>query len=637
VTRRDVARVLFKHRNLILLTFLTVTALVVAGLMMLPATYATRAKILIRADQQADPAFFSGLAAVNEARAYETSGRRLETEMALLEVIPVSAEAVQNQKLAYDQVYHSPRSFFQTPVLEAVDRLREALFGTKPKDRRGFGATVRDFQGALSIQPAPTKGPDALSDIVVVTLRAPDPLVAQRSLSALLDAYLRLDAKINEDAGRAALRIVDAEAQEATAHLADAEQRLRDFLARHEGQRSATSAASAAPGADGAALARLKARLVELELDLLDARRVYRPESDQVRSLERQVGDLRARVRVDVAGDASDYSRETQLRRDVREAESRYDQLLARVEGISLFLQVSTQQVGQRVIIEPPGLPTSSDWQKRLVVAVAGAMFGLVLGLLFAGIREMSDQTMGTKRDVSKSLGMETAAVLPDLKEAELRAAIRAPVGREETSGRGRHLINAFRDLAASIRNTFPGGWAHESDGRVVLVTSARAREGASTVATGLAVQLAAGGAGQVLLVDDRTGLEGRRETLPGVEVTRPWCLPARSGESERAADAGPLRGDGVGGDASRAADFLREARRRYRWVIVDAGSGADGVVSTLAPLVDGALVVVEAEQTRKQVVRDSLRRLRGFTGKFVAVVLNRQRRFIPDLLYEYL
>lgn len=640
ISRRDVARVLFKHKYLILATFLIVSAVAAAGLLMLPPTYATRAKILIRADQQADPAFFSGLAALNEPRTYETGGRRLETEMALLEVIPVSAQVVQDQHLSYDQVYHSARRFFMVPLLEASDRLRSTVFGTRPKDRRGMGATVGEFQSGLDVQPAPARGPDAMSDIVVVTLRAPDPVIAQRSLTALLDAYLQLDARINEDAGTAALRIVKAETDEATGHLAVAEQRLRDFLATHSAQSTSLRAQAVSPAADGAALARLKARLVELEISLLNARRVYRPESEQVRSLERQIADLRARVEVDVAGDASDFARETQLRRDVREAESRYDQLLARVEGISLFLQVSTQQVGQRVIIEPPGLPTSSDWQKRLLLGIVAAVLGFVLGLLFAGVRELSDQTLATKRDVARSLGLDTVAVLPEAERADVRAAIRTPAGVDAPDATRAELTNAFRDMASSLRGVLAPARPLDAGGRVLLVTSARRGEGTSTVSAGLAAQLAGSARGQVLVVEDRPGPPRTGDATATVDVASRWTWPSDQAEGARTGVAAPARSDETDRAAdveAKAASFLAEARRRYRWVILDGGSIAAGAAGAVAPLVDGILVVVEAEWTRKQVVRDALRRLSGFSGRFVAVVLNRQRHHIPRFLYERL
>ena len=638
-TRRDFARLLFKHKRVILATFILVTLLVGIGLYLLPPTYTAQAKILVRVDQQGDPTFFSGVAAVSEPRSYESSARRLETEMGLLEVMPLATDVVQRLGLRYDQVYHSPKRFFMTPVLSGYDRLRTSLFGGTPKDRRGFGPTVGDFRSSITVRPAEPKASESISDIVIVTLRSPDPAVAQRGLSALLDSYMRFDAKLNEDAGTAALRIVQGETQEASAQLASAEQRLRNFLAIRGGRTvQAQSQAPVARG-DASGVAQMKARLVELEIDLLNARRIYRPESEEVLSLERQVADLRGRVDTDVVGDASDYSRETQLRRSVRDAENRYNLLLQRLEGISLFLQVNTQQVGQRVVIEPPGLPDSSDWQKRFVMGLGGSLFGLLLGLIVAGAREVGRQTLDTKADVEKALGVETVGAIP-LADKDFSRREAAPVGKGYRKTAPPEFAVAFRELAARIARALPSS---EGSGRVILVTSARKGEGKSTVANGLAAELSATAGGRVLLVEARRVAPNHSDSASSADSGNGWDLlpdlswvggggkPAATGNGPGTTRNG---NDRLSEPPGGAEAFLTEAKSRYSWVILDAASIGDGA-GALVPMVDATLLVVAAEKTRREVVRDAVRQIGIHPGRLLGIVLNGRRFHIPRLFYE--
>ena len=56
-----------------------------------------------------------------------------------------------------------------------------------------------------------------------------------------------------------------------------------------------------------------------------------------------------------------------------------------------------------------------------------------------------------------------------------------------------------------------------------------------------------------------------------------------------------------------------------------------------LAPLVDGVVLVVEAEKTRWEVVSQAKRTLEESGGRILGAVLNRQRYHIPPALYGLL
>ena len=172
---------------------------------------------------------------------------------------------------------------------------------------------------------------------------------------------------------------------------------------------------------------------------------------------------------------------------------------------------------------------------------------------------------------------------------------------------------------------------------RTLGVVSAGAREGRSTIALGLACALA-WERHTVLLVEGdlaRRGLERRLGLRPApglvewlrggearVPVSRlgrfgPYLLPAGTARL----DEGPLFA------APRMSELMEAGRRRFDWVVVDAGPVL-GSADTLAlqDVVDGFLCVVRARRTARAGLRRALRALKP--GRVRGLVLNEHREF---------
>ena len=82
----------------------------------------------------------------------------------------------------------------------------------------------------------------------------------------------------------------------------------------------------------------------------------------------------------------------------------------------------------------------------------------------------------------------------------------------------------------------------------------------------------------------------------------------------------------------------IEQLRARFDWVILDGPPitvYSDAAI--LAPLVDGVVLVVEAEKTRWEVVSQAKRTLEESGGRILGAVLNRQRYHIPPALYGLL
>ncbi|MGV3709069.1 MAG: hypothetical protein ACO1Q7_09515, partial [Gemmatimonas sp.] len=487
-TQRDIVRLLFKHRSVILISWIVVSVVVAAGMFSLPPTYVAGAKILIRVERQNAPNFFSGVAPLSESRSVETNARKLENEMAILESGPLSAATQKIAGITYDQVYKPPTRYFTIPLLEQVDRLKESLLGRKPYDRRGEGAVSEMLQQSLIIRPSPSKSVEAAPDVILVALPAADRVVAVRALNVLLDEYIKFGSQLNERAGESALAVVRSETAEAETQLLAAEERLRR-LRTTAGVRNNVGGTLA----EDPLVARLKKELVDVQLALAASRRTFLERSDTVQYLSRSEADIQARLNTAVASDARRAGDENELRRDVREAELRYDELRKRADEISLYLRANIGAASDRIVIEEPIASGSSDWKQRLLLALGGSIAGLLFGLAIAAVREYTDQTLGTRSAARRYLGMQPAAALPEASADDVRRVMASGTSGETRGvhkrGASARLLPRVRELAVRTATAISGSVAAPSGARAVLVTSARPGEGKTFVARSLAQQ----------------------------------------------------------------------------------------------------------------------------------------------------
>jgi capsular exopolysaccharide synthesis family protein len=203
-------------------------------------------------------------------------------------------------------------------------------------------------------------------------------------------------------------------------------------------------------------------------------------------------------------------------------------------------------------------------------------------------------------------------------------------------------IEEGFQRIAQSIQGQ--PGW--EGKG-AILVASAVHGEGVSTVAREIAGLLCRDGAAQAVLVDAnlRTPsqhLAFRLERTGGLaELATQGLAPEAAvrqapGYSLPVVTAGRPAGSPtavLGLPPVKAA--IEQFRARFDWVIIDGPPitvYSDAAI--LAPLVDGVVLVVEAERTRWEVVSQAKRTLEESGGRILGAVLNRQRFHIPPALY---
>ena len=183
-----------------------------------------------------------------------------------------------------------------------------------------------------------------------------------------------------------------------------------------------------------------------------------------------------------------------------------------------------------------------------------------------------------------------------------------------------------------------------------LAVTSTESGEGVSTIASNLAVALAQNGAGEVLLIDANLrspalarhfGLEGK----PGLSEAilgeaDPSEFIARTGvHGLSLMTSGTTRGHPSHIYASEGLeDLIRALDHRYSIVIFDAPAmRAHRDTEILAPLVDGVLLVIEAERVIYEIIERARDRIVAAGGKIIGAALNRRRYPIPHAIYRRL
>jgi capsular exopolysaccharide synthesis family protein len=184
----------------------------------------------------------------------------------------------------------------------------------------------------------------------------------------------------------------------------------------------------------------------------------------------------------------------------------------------------------------------------------------------------------------------------------------------------------------------------------VILVTSAVSGEGTSTVARNIALALAQHRAERVLLVDANLrspsqhrffGAEkpdGLGDVLLGpkvlTSVIREDVAPGLSLLASGQAKESPAQLLTVASLHSVIMALLS----LYDWVVIDSPPAtAYPDVATIAAASGGAILVVEAEKTRQEVVEEAKRVLDSSGVDLLGAVLNRRRFHIPSFIYERL
>jgi polysaccharide chain length determinant protein (PEP-CTERM system associated) len=191
-----------------------------------------------------------------------------------------------------------------------------------------------------------------------------------------------------------------------------AKKRLIAELERTAQQEAQENAAMPGPTARPASAAQLmrqaRARQFQLEIDKLD-RQIATKEADVAR-LRQSVTDYQRRVEA-VPGHESEL---TDLMRDYDTLQKSYTSLLAKKEESKISSNLERQQVSEQFkTLDPARLPQQPFSPDRLKITLAGAAFGLMLGVVLAAFLEYRDTSLRSEDEILRTLVLPVLAAIP--------------------------------------------------------------------------------------------------------------------------------------------------------------------------------------------------------------------------------
>jgi protein-tyrosine kinase len=179
--------------------------------------------------------------------------------------------------------------------------------------------------------------------------------------------------------------------------------------------------------------------------------------------------------------------------------------------------------------------------------------------------------------------------------------------------------------------------------GRSLLFIAANPGAGSSSVAHGYSQVAIQAADRRVLLVD--ASEPGPHETVPQKTISETIVA------GERVTETAQLLGGGLyhnllmrHGTQERTASLLKEERywrslvSEFDEVVIDTPAVTESQLGlVISSLVDGVVVVVEAEETQKSQVRHLVDDLRTFRARLLGTVFNKRRYYLPRWMYRHL
>jgi hypothetical protein len=197
------------------------------------------------------------------------------------------------------------------------------------------------------------------------------------------------------------------------------------------------------------------------------------------------------------------------------------------------------------------------------------------------------------------------------------------------------------RALPVSIRRALKTG-----KGSAILFTSAYAREGAPNIAVRAAYSAARQATGKVLYIHLSRSNAGLFRDIEGkIPITLNDYINNGGGDILPFVTLGgsglfctSFQGAGESVKGESLGELMKAARKHFELIILGGDNmlkgGSSGVFSDL---VDGTILVVEAEKTRAPVAKKLKQAVEDGGGKIIGAILNRRKHHIPDWLYKTL
>lgn len=333
------------------------------------------------------------------------------------------------------------------------------------------------------------------------------------------------------------------------------------------------------------------------------------------------------------------------LAREVDTNKQLYDSVLGRMKEIGVAAEVRASNVSIIDVAEAPGRPS---WPRKQLSLLIAAFVGLMGGLGLAFFFEYLDNTLKNPEEAERYLRLPSLAVVPDFlslpkarrngkqrmsrQEFILNSKLCVPSKKVALSGPPLSVVTeAYRKLRTSIFLSRPG-----EPPKTILFTSGTNGEGKTTTVANTAIMFAQSGL-RVLVIDAdlhraschkalkvRNG-RGLTDFLTGQEalerVIKPTSISNLFVLSCGSTPPNPTELIG----SKKMHETLMLLKDSYDYILIDSPPVmpvSDAVI--LSTMVEGVVLVVKGQETRKHLVKVAVSRLGNGHGKLLGFVLNR-------------
>ncbi len=361
---------------------------------------------------------------------------------------------------------------------------------------------------------------------------------------------------------------------------------------------------------------------------------MYDAASQTLQTATVEESDLIAQLAKSKAEDAEirqtkiDYDR---LKDKADEVRSFYDKVAKRFAETDLTKEVGFNNVS---VLDPavvPVVPVRPNVQLNLLI---GVLLSLIIGVAVAVAVEMLDNTIKDRLDIEQVLQVPYLGSIPTFSPSNQTDGLAVPDGKLDLYVHYRpnsRVAEAARSLRTNLLFMRP-----DKALRSILVTSGQPREGKTSTSTTLAITLAAS-TGSTILVDTDLrkprlhrvfgvpsdgGVTGyivghdtidkftKKTDIPGLDILPCGALPPNPSEILH---------------TERFRQMIVELTQHYECVVFDSPPieiVSDALV--MATLVDGVILVAQAERSRRDSVGQTVAALRAVNGNLLGIALSR-------------
>jgi polysaccharide biosynthesis transport protein len=322
------------------------------------------------------------------------------------------------------------------------------------------------------------------------------------------------------------------------------------------------------------------------------------------------------------------------LQGNVTRKEATYERLMSLLQNVDITRNIDQETL---TVLEP-----ASDAKRSYKVAIISLALAIMVGLATGSgivfLVSSRDDRLVSLVEVCERIGDNVVGQVPDVRQLKSGA----PLGILERNDDRYMYIESFRSLRSALLYLTNGN----ERPKMLLITSAMPGEGKSTIATNLARILAMGGA-RVLLVDGDLR-KGHLHNLLGLQA-KPGLCDLLLGTSEVESLLQPTSLPGLsfvahGANLRNSGDlflspvfdqFLAKMRVQFDHVIIDSSPVfATDDASTIAPKMDGTLLIVRTNYSRTAMVREALELLFRRQATILGLIINRANS--SDRSYHY-